>query len=142
MFLPKDMYHSPVPRPRMVKVEVCVVAVFVVEDDKAVRESLVLFLRQVDLQPVAYESAEALLNAERLGPDDTVFVDIGLPGMSGAELIHCLYQRAGRPRIIVVSGKPQHVLERELSCFEEAQILRKPLDADSLASIFPENGLH
>ena len=117
-------------------------AVFVVEDDKAVRESLALCLRQMDLQPVAYETAEDFLREQSPHVGDTVLVDIGLPGMSGAELIRSLQQGADTPRIVIVSGKSQKVLDRELSWFENAELLRKPFAADSLASIFPDFELH
>ncbi|MCB1478890.1 MAG: response regulator [Tepidamorphaceae bacterium] len=109
-------------------------SVFVVEDDKAVRESLALYLRQMDLQPVAYATAEDFLREQNPHGEDTVLIDIGLPGMSGAELVRSLRQRENPPKIIIVSGKSQSALDRELSLAGDAVILRKPFEPDCLAS--------
>lgn len=74
-----------------------VLKVIIIEDDSAVRESLLLLLRQLDFQPVAYASAEAFIDAEPPDCGDVLLVDIELPGMSGAELIE-LVRKQPRPR--------------------------------------------
>lgn len=111
--------------------------VYIIEDDHAVRQSLVFLLRQMDLMPESFESAEDFLASTKPGPNDTILVDIGLPGMSGIELVRKIQDRSTTtPRIVIFSGQPQSALDRQLSGLVHKDVLRKPLSADELADLF------
>jgi len=110
--------------------------IFIVEDDRAVRDSLVLLIDQMELEVIAFESAEDFLESTFPGSDDVVLVDLGLPGMSGGELLRRLSGRLNPPRVVVLSGLPQSAVDRDLAGLAASAVLRKPLSADCISSIF------
>lgn len=60
--------------------------VAVVDDDESLCRSLSRLLRLAGFQPIAYHSAEALLQDTKHPQFDCLVLDIQLPGMSGLEL--------------------------------------------------------
>jgi FixJ family two-component response regulator len=79
-------------------------AVFVVDDDYDVRNSLALLLRSVGIEARCFDTAEALLAA--LGADSTgcVVTDVRMPGMSGLELQQELARRGLALPLIMITG--------------------------------------
>jgi FixJ family two-component response regulator len=78
--------------------------VFVVDDDDAVRESLVFLMKSVGLRAESFASAQAFLdvyNAQRAG---CLVLDIRMPGMSGLELQDKLKQLGSILPIIFITG--------------------------------------
>lgn len=78
--------------------------VFVVDDDDAVRESLVFLMKSVGLKAESFPSAQAFLdnyNAARAG---CLVLDIRMPGMSGLELQDKLIQMGSILPIIFITG--------------------------------------
>ena len=61
-------------------------AVFVVDDDSAVRDSLGLLLRSVGLKGEAYSLANEFLEAYDATRPGCLVLDVRMPGMSGLEL--------------------------------------------------------
>lgn len=79
-------------------------AVFVVDDDDAVRESLAFLLKSVGLRVESFASAQDFLkqyNATRAG---CLVLDIRMPGMSGLELQDKLSQMGSMLPIIFITG--------------------------------------
>ncbi|MEO1199527.1 MAG: response regulator [Pseudomonadota bacterium] len=110
-------------------------ALYVVEDDAAVRDSLVLLLRQLGYDPHAFADAEGFVASVVPDPDDTVIVDLGLPGMPGSQLIRWLQRFDETPRIIVISGQSQGNLDRWLTDIPVENLVRKPLTMDAIAPL-------
>jgi RNA polymerase sigma factor (sigma-70 family) len=77
--------------------------VYVVDDDDAMRDSLVWLLESHGLAVEAYPSAEAFLEAVR-EPSGCLVLDVRMPGMSGLELHDRLVARGGRLPVIFVTG--------------------------------------
>jgi len=78
--------------------------VYVVEDEKAVRDSLIWLLESVGLRVQAFASATDFL---AILADDTrgcLVVDLRLPGMSGLDLLDQLHQRKASLPAIMVTG--------------------------------------
>ena len=78
--------------------------VYVVDDDKAVRDSLIWLLESVGLRVQAFASATDFL---AILADDTrgcLVVDLRLPGMSGLDLLDQLHQRKASLPAIMVTG--------------------------------------
>lgn len=82
-------------------------AVVIIDDDKAVRDSLAWLVESIGLPVRSYESAKAFLDEiDRTGerPHGCLLVDIRLPGMSGLDLQDALAQRHIDVPIIVITG--------------------------------------
>ena len=109
---------------------------FIVEDDPSVADALESLLSGAGLQVCVFASAEELIHtASSLKPDDTMIVDLGLPGMSGGELVRHLEKCGTTPRVIAISGKSSRTIARETEGLGDLKILRKPPAADWLEAI-------
>jgi FixJ family two-component response regulator len=78
--------------------------VFVVDDDKAVRESLCWLIESVGLSVEAYGSAQAFLEAYDPDRPGCLVADVRLPGMSGLELQAKLAEQSGSLPVIIITG--------------------------------------
>jgi FixJ family two-component response regulator len=110
-------------------------AFIIVEDDTSVADSLDALLRGAGLETRVFTTGEALIEAGPPAPTDTVVVDLGLPGISGATVISWLEALAERPRVVVISGKSSGMIAREIGGMAGLNILRKPPASDWLSVI-------
>ena len=112
-----------------------IVAFYLVEDDPAVADALKSLLTSAGHNVMAFGSAEAFLSDGPPAAEDTVVVDLGLPGISGSMLVRWLRALRTAPRVIVISGKASTAIEREMGDIPRLSILRKPPQADWLRAI-------
>lgn len=78
--------------------------VYVVDDDRAVRESLRWLIESVGLEAATFEDPEMLLEAcqpERCG---CIILDVRMPAMSGLDLQEVLKQRGIEVPVLIVTG--------------------------------------
>ena len=77
--------------------------VIIVEDNTALRESLMMLLSGEDEFEIvgSYGTAEGAMSAIEAAPPEILLVDLGLPGMSGTELIRWVKERAPQVEIMV-----------------------------------------
>ncbi len=109
--------------------------VHILEDDPGVSDSLLTFLVGMGQDVLAYPDAESFFEAEPPSPADTIIVDLLLPGISGARVIRWLQGLRQPPRVIAITGQPQSDIEKQIRGLGQVQILRKPLNAQTIASI-------
>ncbi len=79
-------------------------AVFVVDDDSSLRESLVGLMTSVGLPVEVYASAEEFLEVYDPSRPGCLVLDVRLQGMSGLELQEKLTERNIRLPVIIVTG--------------------------------------
>ena len=79
-------------------------AVYVIDDDDAVRESLELLLDSVDQKTQCFASAQAFLDAFSNDMLGCIVLDIRMPGMNGMELQKELNRQGSILPIIFVTG--------------------------------------
>jgi len=119
--------------------------IYLVEDDSAVRDSLMVLLRNMGHQVATYPDGESFLQAVPPGRDDDVIVDLHLPGISGSDVIRRLQALDCPPRIIALSGEPQAAIKKQLRGMRVPHLLRKPLTADDIAACLaarrPDDGV-
>ncbi len=113
----------------------------VVEDDETQRGSIIELIGNNDVQTTAVSSGEAALAALKAGQFDCLVLDLGLPDMTGLELIERIKREVSLLRlpIIVYTGKelsPQE--ETELKRIAETIIIK---DVRSPERLFDETAL-
>ncbi len=110
--------------------------VLIVDDEKSLLELTSDTLRELDYQPVAFDSALAALQAFQSDPDafEAVITDQRMPGMTGDRLIREI--RGIRPLIpiILVSGFVGEVAAFGTDDGRADEVLAKPLRANALAT--------
>ncbi len=78
--------------------------VFIIDDDDAVRESLVFLMKSISLQADSFPSAQAFLDIWTPNLSGCLVLDIRMPGMSGLELQDKLNNLDSTLPIIFITG--------------------------------------
>jgi PAS domain S-box-containing protein len=109
--------------------------VLVVEDDAAVREIAVRFLRELGCQVREAQDGLAALALLAQGQAvDLLFTDLILPGgLSGAELAREAQRLRPGIRVLYTSGYPRNVLVHDGKLDEGVYLLSKPYSREELA---------
>lgn len=102
--------------------------VFIVEDDRAVRDALCLLVEDEGIPVVAYPDGMSFLRHAAPTDADMVLLDLGLPGLSGADVAAALRSRGCRCPIAVISGLRGPAFDRGISAIKPVAAFRKPLD--------------
>jgi FixJ family two-component response regulator len=79
--------------------------VFVVDDDRSIRESLSDLIRSVGLNVQTFASAHEFLTSPRPGAPSCLVLDVQLPGLSGLELQRELARDGVPMPIIFITGR-------------------------------------
>jgi two-component system CheB/CheR fusion protein len=78
--------------------------IFVVDDERSVREAMRGLLREEGWAVEVYSSGDAFLSAYRRGREGCLVVDARMPRMSGLELLERLKTAGGGPPAIMITG--------------------------------------
>lgn len=78
--------------------------VFIIDDDKGVRDSLAFLLKTVGLKAVLYESADDFIKDLDSGLTGVLVLDVRMPGMSGLELQQYLIDQDYNLPIVFITG--------------------------------------
>ena len=103
-------------------------AVFVVDDDRAIRDSLTGLLEASGYRARAYESAKAFLAGGELDSHGCVIADIRMPDMDGLELQAEMNARGSRLQVIVMTGHGDIPLAVRAMKAGAVDFLEKPYD--------------
>jgi two-component system, LuxR family, response regulator FixJ len=104
----------------------------VIDDDEALRESLVFLLRTARIDVESYASVSAFFEAPpdpRLG---CVITDVRMPGMSGIDLLRRLHELKISVPVVVITGHGDVPLAVEAMRAGAMDFLEKPFDDEVL----------
>ncbi len=107
-------------------------AVFVVDDDAAVRRFLAGLIESVELCVEAYASAQDFLEAYEPGRPGCLVLDVRMPGMSGLELQRELTDRAIDLPVIVLTGHGNVQVAVHAMKAGAVDFIEKPFDNELL----------
>ena len=108
----------------------------IVEDDQRVLEALESLLESAGYEVLLYCSAEEFLNANRFHDIDCLISDIGLPGMSGIELLQVVHAiRVGLPVIIITACSDPTLVKAALAAGAYRAFVKPLNKADLLGAI-------
>lgn len=106
--------------------------VHVVDDDPAIRDSLLFLLNSADIVSRTYDSAAALLaRADRLEPG-CILTDVRMPDMNGLEMVRRLREIGIRHPVIVMTGHADVPLAIEAMRAGVKDFIEKPFDDEAL----------
>jgi two-component system response regulator FixJ len=112
--------------------------VHVVDDDEAMRDSLLFLLETAGIEARAYDSALAFLEALPGLERGCIVTDIRMPGMSGLELVGRLNELGISDPVIVITGHGDVPLAVEAMKAGVADFIEKPFDDRQLLSAVRE----
>jgi two-component system response regulator FixJ len=108
------------------------VAVHVIDDDEAVRESLTFLLKTAGHAVRTYENATAFLRDDPKGKAGCIVTDVRMPDISGIDLLHRLKELNVNMPVIVITGHGDVPLAVDAMKSGALDFLEKPFDDDAL----------
>jgi FixJ family two-component response regulator len=110
--------------------------VFVVDDDKSVRESLGGLIRSAGLRVETFASAQRFLDGPRADAPSCLVLDVHLPGLSGLELQRRMAEGGVEIPIIFITGRGDIPMSVRAMKAGAVEFLTKPFrDHDLLDAI-------
>lgn len=106
--------------------------VFVVDDEKIVRDSLAALLQVVGYETRLFAKADDFL--EKYDPDaiGCILVDIRMPGMDGLSMLRRLAELNSHAPVLVMTGHADSQLAQEALTNGAADFIEKPFDHEDL----------
>ncbi len=104
----------------------------IVDDEQSVRTALSNLLRSVSYETVLFESAEAVLQSDRLGDINFMVLDVKLKGMSGIELFEQLNATGVIIPTLFISGHADFNTQLRIARAGALLFLSKPVDVEIL----------
>jgi CheY-like chemotaxis protein len=116
------------------------VRAMVVDDETHVREVLIESLEAEGCEVVAAQSGEIALAIydQYEGKFDVVFTDIGMPSMSGWELVTEIRQRSKTIPIAIISGWADAISIQTKDAVKADWVVAKPFDINKISDIAQE----
>jgi len=112
--------------------DICSMKILIVDDEKAIRNSLKEILEMEDYQvDTAENGAEALEKADK-EKFDAIFCDIKMPGMDGIEVLTSLIDRGVESPVVMISGHGD--IGTAVDCIKKGafDFIEKPLDLNRI----------
>lgn len=106
----------------------------VLEDDAAVRDSIQMMLERNGFSSRAFGSPNEFLMSSEVDCYDCLVLDLGLPGMSGLELLELLRARAYSKPAVMIAATADRQLEARMKKAGASDILMKPIAPEKLLS--------
>ncbi len=110
-------------------------AVFVVDDDSLMRDSLECLIKSVGLQADTFSSAQAFLNVKLPDKPSCLVLDIRMPGLSGLELQEELQKRGIAIPIIFMTGHGTVPMSVRAMKAGAVDFLQKPFEDQELLDL-------
>lgn len=101
--------------------------VFLVDDERAVRESVCALLKANGLQVESFASGEEFLSAYHAGQPGCLVQDVRLEGMSGIELHHRMIAAGSPLPVIMISGHVDDEMAANAVAAGALAVLYKPV---------------
>jgi two-component system response regulator FixJ len=100
--------------------------VCIIDDDDAMRDSLVFLLDTAGIAARAYDSAAAFLGEAPADQPACIVTDVRMPGMTGTELLRRLKESGSRTPVIVMTGHGDIALAVEAMKLGAVDFIEKP----------------
>ena len=110
--------------------------ILVIDDDVSIRSLLSSFLASRGYQ--VFQAATGTKGVEAMAdtPADLVLLDLGLPDMTGLEVLKKIRKSFPQAVVLMLSGSQDEKSAREALRFGAYDYLTKPIDLETLATDF------
>jgi len=108
--------------------------VYVVDDDDAVRDSLVTLLEASGFTVTSHASAAAFLDTLDKAPSGCVVTDVQMPEISGLELLRRLSDRLSHFPVIVLTGEADVPIAVEALKNGALDLIEKPYSGETIVA--------
>lgn len=112
--------------------------VYVVDDNRAVRDSLVSLLTSNGIAVRSFASGKDFLSRRAHAARGCLILDLYMPELSGLELLRLLRAGGNAIPVIAISGRRDAVLDAALEREGVLAILSKPFDDGELLGLIDE----
>jgi two-component system response regulator FixJ len=109
--------------------------VFVVDDDSAALDSLVMLLASEGLNPSGFSSAQLFLDALHPDARGCIVSDVRMPRMDGVELLKILKQRHCMLPVILITGHADVAVAVQAMKAGATEFVQKPFEADLIIGL-------
>ena len=113
--------------------------VLLVEDDRDLREAIIVSLKMAAIDFLAFESAELALTQVRAGEQQLLVTDFRLPGMNGLELMRRAQAVNRQLRVVVMTAYADTELAIEALRAGAHDFLVKPFQPRQLMAVIERN---
>ena len=113
--------------------------VYLIDDDRSVRRAFELFFKSAGFDYRSFASANDFLKVFQQGLQDTLVLDLNLPGMSGCDLLTELDRQGIHLPVIVVTAFDDPTSRDKCRQYGVKAYLRKPVDGETLIDILQYN---
>ncbi len=107
-------------------------AVYVVDDDEAVRDSLQVLFEADGFAVTVFASASEFLKVEPAEGSGCALIDVRMPGMDGIALLAELADRSHAPSVIMITGHGDVPMAVRAMKLGAADFIEKPFDPEVL----------
>jgi len=101
-------------------------AVYIIDDDEAVRDSLAILLETHGFEVTTYETARAFLDHAERGIGGVVITDVQMPEMNGLQLLHAFKARNLHVPVLVITARSGRVLADQALAEGARAVIEKP----------------
>ena len=108
--------------------------VHIIDDDSAIRESLVLLMQSEGWRTRAFASARDFLEASVRAEYGCVITDVRMPDMSGLELLARMKAMGGAWPVVMITAFADVALAVQAMKMGAADFIEKPCDQDQLVA--------
>ncbi|WP_308910477.1 chemotaxis protein CheB [Pseudokordiimonas caeni] len=108
--------------------------IYIVDDDRQVREALRSVVQDLGHKARTFPSAEEFLSSYKRGENGCLLVDIGLPGMDGFGLLTQLHEMEPRYPAIMITGNGDVAMAVRAMKAGASDFIEKPVSTAELAA--------
>ncbi len=106
------------------------IKILIIDDERPIRETLEMFLREKGYEVLTSEDGEGGLEALQNERPEIVILDIRLPGMDGLEVLRRIREAGEYIHVIMITAYRDAETTKQAMKLGAYEYIHKPLDAD------------
>ncbi len=110
----------------------------VVDDDEGVRRFMASALEDMGWRSVVVESGELALGQLKESRFDTIFLDLVMPGLNGAETFRRIREKDPAVRVVIITGYPDSAILMKALKSGPFVVMQKPLILEELRMVLSQ----